>query len=166
MEDYLLDTNIVSLALNGADPRHLAIRHYLTTLASSRLFLAAISLAEVYYGLNTSPAMDSVKQQAVRTAVALYDILGVDRHTAENYANIRAALFRKYSPVNKRGRLTKKHPEQLLETTTGLELGIDENDLWIVSIAVQYNLKLLTSDNAGGMRRVVEAANYDAQTEF
>ena len=92
-----------------------------------------------------------------------YRTLDVDRHTARTYAEIRANLFRTHSPKNRRGRLTKNYVEDLIDRTTGKELGIQENDLWIVSVAVQYNLTFVTGDR---MQRVIEAANYSDRTDY
>jgi len=54
-----------------------------------------------------------------------------------------------------RNRLKEKRPEDLLDRTTSRELGIQENDLWIVSVAVQYNLRFITGDK---MDRILAAA--------
>jgi predicted nucleic acid-binding protein len=98
--------------------------------------------------------------------MAQYECLNIDRHTGEPYSYIRANLFKKYSPRTQRNRLTIKHIEDLIEPTTGKELGIDENDLWIVSTAVEYNLVFITRDQKGSMRRIVEAAGYESRTLF
>ena len=45
-------------------------------------------------------------------------------------------------------------------------MGIQENDLWIVSTAVQYNLVFVTDDRRGGMRNIIEKANYSHRTQF
>jgi predicted nucleic acid-binding protein len=45
-------------------------------------------------------------------------------------------------------------PEQLVEPVTGLELGIDENDLWIAAQSLAYNLTLVTADQ--DMKRIAE----------
>jgi predicted nucleic acid-binding protein len=49
-------------------------------------------------------------------------------------------------------------PEALIERISGKSLGIDERDLLIASIAVQYNLILTTNDQNEGMKRIKEAA--------
>ena len=67
-------------------------------------------------------------------------ILPISRHTAEPYGQIRSALFAQYSPRDSRGRIQKKWPEDLVDLTTSKALGIQENDLWIVSVAVGYDL--------------------------
>ena len=127
------------------------------------VYLAAVSIAEVEYGLLVAPAIDAAQQTAVRSAMGSYAVLPLDRHTAQTYAEIRAILFRTYSPRNRRGRLTQTYVEDLVERTTSKELGIQENDLWIVSVAVQHNLVFVTGDR---MQRVIEAAQYSHRTEY
>lgn len=130
------------------------------------MFVCAITVGEIEYGLGVSPAMDGSRHVAVRGAMAGYEVLPIDHHTGRTYGDIRAALFARYAPRDSRGRMTKKVPEDLIEATTGKALGIQENDLWIVSVAVQYDVKLITGDRAEGMRRVLTAANYVQRAEF
>ncbi len=98
--------------------------------------------------------------------MAAYEVLPVDHHAGRTYGEIRGALFMRYAPRNARGRMTKKVPEDLVEPATGKTLGIQENDLWIVSVAVEYDLRLVTGDHAEGMRRVLETANYLPCADF
>jgi len=55
-------------------------------------------------------------------------------------------------------RYKEKVPEDLVERVSGKSLGIDEKDLLIASVAVQYNLILATNDQNPGMKRIEEAA--------
>lgn len=130
------------------------------------IFICPVTLAEIEYGLQTSPNIDNMRQQEVRSRMRQYPVLPIDRHTVYEYARIRAALFRQFSPKDRRGRLEKKYVEDLKETTTGRELEIQENDLWIVSVAVQHDLLFITSDAASGMRRVLDATNYRHRTQI
>ena len=69
--------------------------------------------------------------------------------------------FGDYFPADfapKRFVYDEKHPEQLCEKVTGLDLGIDEADLIIASVAMAQNLVLVTNDTRAGMNRVKEAA--------
>ena len=78
----------------------------------------------------------------------------------QTLALIRAQLWRDYgTPKNKkRGGYKEIVPEDLVERVFGKSLGIDERDLLIASIAVQYNLLLATNDQNQGMKRIEEAA--------
>ena len=163
IEGYLLDTNIASASWDYGAPSHGCVRQRLEELADALVYVAAVSIAEVEYGLQIAPSIDAQRQSTVRSAMASYKVLHVDQHTAQTYAEIRANLFRTHAPRNRRGRLTQKYVEDLVDRTTGKQLGIQENDLWILSVAVQYNLIFVTNDR---MPRVIEAARYSDRTEY
>jgi tRNA(fMet)-specific endonuclease VapC len=162
LDAYLLDTSIASIAWDGGHKDHSFIRQRLASLDEASISICTISLAEVEYGLLISPAADSRRHAAVRSAMSQYKIWNIDRHTSAVYAELRAELFKQFSPRSKRGILTKKHPEELLDETTARELGIQENDLWIVSVAIQYDLRFITKDDMPHIREVTKKAHsYD-----
>lgn len=165
-EGYLLDTSVASWLWDGGNSRHAAARARLAELGDAPGFVCSITIGEIEYGLAVSPAMDAQRHALVRSAMAGYVVLPIDHHTGQTYGEIRAALFEQHSPRDARGRMTRKAPEDLVERTTGKALGIQENDLWIVSVAVQYDLRFVTGDRAAGMRRVLAAANYLSRAEF
>jgi tRNA(fMet)-specific endonuclease VapC len=82
-------------------------------------------------------------------------VLDIDKHTVGPYSDLRAELFKNYSPRDRRGRLTVKWPEDLFERTSAKELGVQENDIWIAAQAIQYDLILVTGDS---MQRLVEVS--------
>ncbi|MBI2854689.1 MAG: type II toxin-antitoxin system VapC family toxin [Chloroflexi bacterium] len=166
VEGYLLDTSVASAAWDKGAPRHNQVRERMETLGDSLLFVSAISIAEVEYGLQVAPALDASRQYAVRDAMSKYAILEIDRHTAQTYAGIRARLFKAHAPKDRRQRINKTYVEDLVERTSGKELGIQENDLWIVSVAVQYNLVFVTADRGGGTGTIVDAAQYAHRIEY
>ena len=51
--------------------------------------------------------------------MAGYQVLPMDHHTGRAYGEIRAKLFAQYAPRDRRGRISKKAPEDLIERTTG-----------------------------------------------
>jgi len=165
-EVYLLDTSVASAVFDKGNPDHSAVRNNLEQLGEAVIYVCPVVVGEIEYGLKVAPSIDPDRQPLVREAMAQYKCLDVDRHTSESYSGIRANLFKRYSPKDRRNRLTKKHIEDLVEPTTGKELGIDENDLWIVSTAVEYNLVFITRDQKGGMRRIIEAAGYASRTLY
>ncbi len=164
-EAYLLDTSIASIAGYEGDERHAGVREWLDGLQDDAVFVSAVSVAESEYGLNLNP-LDAQSQQDIRSAIGTYQVLPIDHHTARVYGPIRAALFRAYAPRDYRNRITARYIEDLREPTSGKELGIQENDLWIVSVAVQYNMAFVTADGGGGMRAIVEEAHYAHRTTF
>lgn len=153
---YLLDTSIASIAWDGGHSKHHEVRDMLAALGNASISVCAITIAEVLYGLCVSPSIDRQRHDAVRYALQQYYVWNIDRHTAEVYARIRGRLFELHAPRDKKGRLKTKHPEDLRDRTTGRELGIQENDLWGVSVAVQYDLHFLTNDKK--MQRILDVA--------
>ena len=154
-ETYLLDTSVATIAWNGLHKEHSQIRSRLAAFGDDPIYVCAISIGEKEYGLHVYLRIDAARSQAVRDAWRQYQSLSIDHHTAEIYGQLRGTLFRLYATKKSRDRIKEKRPEDLLDKTTGRELGIQENDLWIVSVAVQYDLRLITRDDAGGMRRVL-----------
>mgnify|MGYP001154433193 CR=1 FL=1 len=165
-EGYLLDTSVASAVFDKGNPGHSIVRNNLEQFGEGIVYICPISVGEIEYGLKVAPSIDLDRQSAVRDVMAQYVCLDMDQHTGEPYSEIRANLFKKYSPRDRRNRLIAKRVEDLVEPTTGKELGIDENDLWVVSAAVQYNLVFITRDQKGSMRRIVEAASYESRTLF
>ncbi|MBL7208767.1 MAG: PIN domain-containing protein [Dehalococcoidia bacterium] len=165
-EGYLLDTSVASAVFDKGSPGHFEVRNNLEQLGEGIVYICPIAVSEIEYGLKVAPSIDSDRQLIVRSAMAQYECLDIDYYTSEPYSDIRANLFKKYSPRDRRNRLTMKRVEDLIEPTTGKELGIDENDLWIVSTAVEYNLVFITRDQKGSMKRIVEAADYTSRTLY
>jgi len=145
VDSFLLDTSIATTAWDGRHESHSKVRERLKGL-EQYIFVCVVTIAEVEYGLKTAPQIDGERQEQVRIAMAQYKPFPIDKHTAEAYSSIRAELFKTHSPRGQRKRLTVKRVSDLRERTTDKDLGIQENDLWITSVALQYNFVLLTSD--------------------
>ena len=157
MQDaYLLDTTVASIAWDGQDPDHEKVRQNLADLGEASISVCVVTVAEVLYGLEVSPNIDRLRHAAVKHALWQYKIWDIDPHTSEVYAPLRGRLFEKYAPRDRKGRIKTKWPEDLREKTSAKELGIQENDLWIVSVAVQYDLNFVTMDKK--MQRILDVA--------
>jgi tRNA(fMet)-specific endonuclease VapC len=159
-EAYLLDTSVATIAWDGGHPEHANIRQKLAALGEESISVCAISIGEKEYGLQVSPGADLARRQAVKSAMLqYYNIWPIDHHTAAIYGQLRGGLFKRYATMKERGRLKEKQPEQLIDKTTALSLGIQENDLWIVSVAVQYDLKLISRDRH--IQRILDIAKVE-----
>jgi tRNA(fMet)-specific endonuclease VapC len=155
-DGYLLDSSVASAAWDVLHQKHTAVRAWLDGLGDAPVWVSAVTVGEIAYGLALVPTGDASRHAEVRAAMALYRRLDVDHHVADTYAALRAELFRRYAPKSKRGLPKQKRPEGLLDPTTGRELGIQENDLWILSTAVTRRLALATMDD---MTRLFEVAH-------
>ncbi len=156
MNGFLLDTNAASILWDIRHEEHKVLRSFLQENAQSPIWVSIVVLGEIEYGPKAAPNMDEDLQKKIRLRMAEYPILDVDKHTTESYSDLRAALFGKYAPRDKKtGRFKVRWPEDLRERTTSKELGVQENDIWISAQAVQYNLVLITADY---MRRIEEVS--------
>lgn len=158
MAGYLLDTNIVSFWFDEAKPEHAAVSSRLHALPSdTHLMLSAVSLGEIEYGHRAlGPSVDAKREAALLAFVGrrLPITLSVDKHTRTAYGSLRARLFEKYGPAGRRKKGLR--PDELIDPTSALALGIQENDLWIAAQAIEHNLVLVTHDRMSRLRQVAE----------
>ena len=112
---YLLDTNIVSYWMRG-DKRVIS---QLKEHAPSDLSLSAITLAEIYYGIEKSPVRKKERRLKIEKILSLLDLYYFDEMAARKYALIRTQLERK-----------------------GIIIG--ERDIQIASIAMANKLIIVT----------------------
>jgi tRNA(fMet)-specific endonuclease VapC len=156
MKGYLLDTTAASILWDARHRDYKKIKSFLNTISPSPTRVSAIVLAEVEYGLKIAPYIDINRQSDIRNELSKFtQILDVDKHTIYPYSDLRSELFKKYSPRDRKGRPKAKRPEALVDRTSARELGVQENDIWIASQAIQYNLMLVTDDY---MQRLVEVS--------
>ena len=165
VDAYLLDTSVASIAGYQGHSLHQKVRTWLDAIEDDMVFISAVSVAESEYGLNLNPLPAHV-QQDIRRVMTAYKVLPIDHHTARIYGKIRADLFNAYGPQDNRGRVSSRYAKDLRESTSDKELGIQENDLWIVSVAIRYNLVFVTADTGGGMCNIINTANYTHRTYF
>ena len=154
MDGYLLDTNMISFWWH----REAKVMVRITALPDQApIRMSVVSLGEVEYGHRVAaPASETPVQVQYGEFIRANfpNPLDVSKTTTQYYGDLRARLFLKFAPAEKRKKL--RLPEQLLDPATGKELGIQENDLWIASQAIEHNLVLVTHDK---MKRLREVAN-------
>jgi predicted nucleic acid-binding protein len=102
--------------------------------------------------------VDEAQQNEMRQCFQQFpQHLGIGDNTIEPYAQLRAQLWRMYATPKTRGH-KEKLPEELFDKVTGKQLGIDERDLFIASVAAENGLILATNDSNAGMKKIEEAA--------
>jgi tRNA(fMet)-specific endonuclease VapC len=154
VDDYLLDANIIRYWFDEGCPQHGSITSRIAALsAEEHLWVSAIALGEIEYGLRCRQEPPAEFEGQLREFIVrrLPIIAPIDRHTVAYYGDLRAAVFKKFAPAKKRRR---KWPEELVDPTTGKELGIQENDLWIAAQALEHNFVLVTADKMDHVRKV------------
>ncbi|WP_375471589.1 type II toxin-antitoxin system VapC family toxin [uncultured Nostoc sp.] len=127
-----MDTNHCSLAILG----NVNILSRLAEIENS-----LVSTCVIVQGELIDMAARSQKQQInlalVRNFITGIYIYNIDQETANTYGQLKAALFNQFAPKEKSKR----------RKTKIADLGFDENDLWIASIALQQNLTIVSADS-------------------
>ena len=157
MKVYLLDTNIASALWDEGDEHHDDALEFAQNAAASGdvIYVSRITIAEIEYGYELYTSKDPDRRRKAEANMRAFTLIkDIDKGTTEHYAKIRAELYRLKAPRKPSGQIKNVRPERLIDKTTGAELGIQENDLWIAAIAVEYNMLLVSDDR---MRHIQEA---------
>jgi tRNA(fMet)-specific endonuclease VapC len=162
--DYLLDTNIVAYWYDRSRPEHAKVLDRIgamklpdpATKYVPRLYVSIITLGEIEYGHRVAPVPDATKQAEFTRFVReqFPEVLKMVDDVAEHYGELRAWLFDNCGPGVKQSKA--KRAEELVNPTTGKELGIDENDIWIAAQAKTHNFVLVTHDFRGNFGKVLK----------
>jgi tRNA(fMet)-specific endonuclease VapC len=162
--DYLLDTNILRYWYNTMCSENTSVvgrvnaarqpdpqTHYV-----SRLFVSVVTLGEIEYGHRVTHAPDPAKQAAYAKFVREQCPVALEmtKDVAEHYGEMRAWLFNNCGPNAKKSKA--KRAEELVNPSTGKELGIQENDIWIAAQAKTHNLVLVTHDSGNNFGKVLK----------
>lgn len=162
MNVFLLDTNVASALFDRQAKYYQQARSFIEAFDDPLVYVTAVTWAEIRYGYKVHTKVDTSRKEDIEAQMGCYKVLDIDKHTSQPYSEIRALLFDRFgSRDSKTGKIREKHPEDLLDKTTGQSLHIDENDLWIVAVAVQYNLEFVTDDRMTRIREIVNAARPD-----
>lgn len=157
MKVYLLDTNIASALWDVADTNHGKALQFIrdAAAAGSVVYISRVVIAEIEYGQKLYASTDPARRAKADAAMRAYKMIKeINKGTTEHYSSIRAALFMKFGPLDTKGRIKSVRPEQLVDKTTALRLGIQENDLWMAAIAVQYNMTFVSEDKINNIKTV------------
>lgn len=167
-DSYLLDNNIFSALCDGKHPHHNESEKFLQNVGRNFVFVPCVVIGEVRYGCQVVFKKDVQRQNEIEKRIKTFDksIKNIGKHTTIPYSKIRAELFRKFGTKDAKNRIKEKLPEELIDISTGKSLGIDENDLWICAIAVEYNLVLVTLDKMTRIKDVIEDIAKDTAPAF
>jgi len=162
--DYLLDTNIVAYWYDTSRSEHAQIVDRVNAVKRPdpiakyvpRLYVSVITLGEIEYGYRVAAAPDAAKQVEYARFVREQcpERLAMIDEVAEQYGELRAWLFNNCGPKAKKSK--GKRAEELVNPTTGKELGIDENDIWIAAQAKTHNFVLVTHDSRGNFGKMLK----------
>ncbi|TCQ06412.1 PIN domain-containing protein [Sphingomonas sp. PP-CC-3A-396] len=157
MKGYLFETNTLSALLSTDHTHHAAAVAIVQSLPDDALkFVSCVALAELQFGRELIVAFtgkDPTQLTQTLTRASAGAVLDVTRHTASNYAELKANLAKTYLAKWMR-RDRPRWVENWIDKATGQHLQIDENDLWICAQAREHDLILVTADQ--GIRRIAQ----------
>lgn len=145
-EQILLDTNVLSILFDLRRSDYPAVKACVQAFDPSDLvYLSTVVLAELRYGMEAARRAGqdvSHIRQTLREA-SHYPLIGVARHTAEAYGDVKARLAAHYLDLSRRA---PRWLEDWKDRVSGQTLQVDENDLWIVAQAIERDCLLVTAD--------------------
>jgi len=95
---YLLDTNIISYWMRGDQTVIARIKEH----TPSELCFSAITLAEIWYGIEKSPVKKKERRTKIEKISSALSVYPFDEAAAGSYAVIRAQLERKGIVISER----------------------------------------------------------------
>lgn len=129
---YLLDTNHCSRAILGDGK----VLNQLQKIENSLVATSVISQGELIDMAERSQRRreNLILVQNFLKGIKIYNI---NITTANLYGQIKASIFKQFAPKEKNKR----------RKTKIINLGFDENDLWITAIALQHQLTIVSLDS-------------------
>jgi len=146
---YLLDTNHCSYVLNGNPD--VCRRFY--QIGQRLVAICPIVQAElIFMAQNSQRQLENIEnvQNFIRD-IRSYPITSI---TSEIYGEFKAELIRHYGAREK----VKRRQTKLSD------IGIQESDLWIASVAVEHDLTLVSADS--DFRRIQAIRNLSLETWY
>lgn len=132
MTVYLLDTNHCSFII---DKRPQIISRLNSVSQDSILSINTTVYGELMYMVEKSTYKEENLAKVNNFINKIY-IFDLDKRTSKIYAEIKAKLFEKYAPEEKKHRRKFK-----LE-----QIGIKDNDLWIAATGIQHYATIVSED--------------------
>ncbi|MGI8961179.1 MAG: type II toxin-antitoxin system VapC family toxin [Bryobacteraceae bacterium] len=156
MRGYLLDANHVSAHFNQNPSFMKKLRE---VPLDSQWRVCAITLGEIRASHEMSASTDQQRRGDYAAFVIEqyeYNALDITVPTSIYYAEIIGRIWQKHPPPSKKTR-TDRHL---------LNHGVDMNDVWIVSSALDHGLTLLTNDAMTCIREVLPEFKPQCWTEI
>ena len=173
MSDYLLDTNILRYWYDDRCSQHAKVLARVQTVCQPdpetqyvpRLFVSVVTMGEIEYGHRYAKRPNVSEQAKYQTFVRQQcpEPLEIITHAAESYGEMKAWLMNSFSPKTMRTRAARL--KQLIDPATTEELGVQENDVWIATQAMTFNLVLVTHDHKGNFGKLQKKFAPELQVE-
>jgi len=167
IDGYLLDTSVVLAARYEGSANHELVTQWIESHGENPVFVSVVTRGELEFGdecFRIKHRSESPLPSDELTAD--YEVLLVSDDAAEAYGKLRAIIFAERAPTLFAKSVRGRSMADLVDEITDRKLSIQENDLWLVSVAMAHNLIFVTVDKAGGMDTIVTVAQYESQTIF
>lgn len=146
---YLLDTNHCSYILQGNPD----VCNRFQELGENLVAICPIVQAElIFMAQNSQRQLENIEN--VRNFIQDIEIYPITSITAEIYGEFKAELIRHFGAREK----IKRRRTKLSD------IGIQESDLWIASIAIQHNLTLVSADR--DFQRIQEVRSLSIESWY
>ncbi len=129
---YLLNTNHCSRITDG-DPQ---VIQKLQAHIGMGVSTSTIVRGELIYMAEKSQ-LKLKNLQNIQKFLEIIDLYLIDEETADLYGQLKASIFVQFAPKDK----TKQRGVKISD------LGFSDNDIWIASTALQYNLTIVSADS-------------------
>lgn len=158
MDGYLFETSTLSALLDPSHTKHSDAKVAVSALdPAAPKYVSVIALAELTFGqrlIEVATAATPAHLVSILAEARRHAILDVTRHTAAEYAELKANLASTYLAKFLR-RDRPRWLENWIDKATGQALQVDENDLWMCAQARERQLVMITAD--AKMERVSKA---------
>ena len=144
MKIYLLDTNQCSQIINK-NPK---ILYKLSTLDRDDIQATSVIVCGELMYMAENSARKNENVLIVRSFIENITVISIDRKVFDTYASIKAKIFNKFAPKDKKQRRKYKFEK----------IGFPENDLWIAATAIAYNATIISSDS--DFERMLEVVEF------
>ena len=148
MKIYLLDTNQCSQIINN-NPQ---ILYKLTTLNQDDILATSVIVCGELMYMAEKSTRKSENLLIVRSFLENITAISIDRKVFDTYALIKAKIFDKFAPKDKKRRRKYK-----LEN-----IGFTENDLWIAATGIAYNASIISSDS--DFQRILDVVEFQLES--
>jgi predicted nucleic acid-binding protein len=173
MRDFLIDTNIWEYWFNPKrEPQHSNVLKHVVELKQQsensnnpfHIWISSVTWGEIEFGYQVqkdkNTSLETQFRQFIHSIAPIEFI--ISKHVTSEYGRIRAMLFEKFGPKDKKIKGLKS--EQLIDPVTSLQLTIQENDLWIVSQALTKDFTFVTNDRVS-LQPLLEVAGGELHIE-
>lgn len=149
LEGYLFETSMLSALLDSRHAKHADAKAVVAALESaSPKYVSVVALAELKFGQRLIEAFTGTSPEylsAILSEANRHALLEITRHTAAEYAELKANLAKTYLDKALR-RDRPRWVENWVDKATGQALQVDENDLWMCAQARERDLIMITAD--------------------